>query len=215
MRWKLVALTAVVTLAAVACVDKRPDGRTTVVALGDSLTAPVGKRSHDDWWRWADSEGRFRLLAAAGVPGQRSDEILARVDRDVVRRRPDVAIVLAGTNDIGQGVEALTIVANLAAIYDALTTAGIRFVAITIPPMVMLDPAQVASHEAVNAWLRDTVDSRWAGARLADWSDELSVGGDGVSPRPDYFVDGIHFSSAGARAAGEAIARVLAELEGV
>lgn len=202
-----------------ACDNGQSDGRgqgrdaerPTVVALGDSLTTPVGSGSDQDWWQAADPSGQFDLIATAGVGGQRTDEILARVERDVIAHDPDWATVLAGTNDIGQGIDALTTIANLTSIFDTLADAGIRIVAITIPPMVMLDPAELAAHEAVNAWLRDEVEGRWD-ARLADWNAALSVDGDGVSPRPEFFPDGIHFSRAGAAAAGAAIAPVFAEI---
>lgn len=191
-----------------------PERPLTLVVLGDSLTAPLGTGADSDWLRWADPDGLFELLGNAAVPGERSDQIFARVEADVIAHRPGWVTVLAGTNDIGQDVSAEPIIFNLTRTYDALEAAGIAFVAITIPPMVMLTPERVATHQAVNAWLRARVEADWPNARLGDWSAALSVNGDDISPNAGMFPDGVHFSGAGARAAGTALAPLFAELSG-
>lgn len=182
----------------------------SVVVLGDSLTAPIGRPDRDDdWWRWADPDRRFEVIANAGVPGERTDQILARVERDVIVRGPRWCTVLAGTNDVALNVDAATIIANLTSIYDALTSAGIGVIAFTLPPLVMMDPSKVAAHQEVNAWLREHVTTDWPGSVLVDWAAELSTTGDGTGPRPEYFRDGVHFSPAGAEAAGRLAKAVL------
>jgi lysophospholipase L1-like esterase len=213
---KLSATIAVAALAlgAAAC-DARGTGGAanappTLVALGDSITTPVGTGSDQDWLRWADPEGRFELLGNAGVGGERTDQIFARVEADVLAHRPQWVTVLGGTNDISQGVGAEPIIFNLTRIYDTLDAAGIRFIAITIPPQIMMTPDQLAVHGAVNTWLRERVQADWPGSLLGDWSAALSVNGDGVSPIPEFFPDGVHFRVAGAEAAGRALAPTFA-----
>lgn len=180
--------------------------RPTLVALGDSLTTPVGSGSEKDWLRWADPDGRFELLANAGVGGERTDQILARVEADVLAHNPQWVTVLGGTNDVSQDVGAEPIIFNLTRIYDLLDAAGIRFIAITIPPQIMMTPEQLATHNAVNTWMRERVQADWPGSLLGDWSAAISVDGDGVSPIPEYFPDGVHFGLEGAEAAGQALA---------
>src|SRR5262245_35250092 len=104
----------------------------TIVALGDSTTAgtpafkspieapPSGAgniesqyaywlmKTHADW----DVQNR-------GVNGERSDQIRARVERDVLRARPAVVVVIAGVNDIYQGRSSASVERELEAIYDA------------------------------------------------------------------------------------------------
>ena len=211
---RLAALLAPVLVLAAACStgpddESTPDGRATLVVLGDSLTAPIG-RDDADWLQWADPEGRFELLANAGVPGERTDQILARVESDVIVPGPEWATVLAGTNDVNADVDAMTIIANLTAIYDQLAAAQIGIIALTLPPMVMLQPNRVEAHQAVNAWLREHVEVDWPGSVLADWNPALSVNGDGISPIPEYFADMVHLNAEGARAGGEALRDVFA-----
>jgi lysophospholipase L1-like esterase len=189
-----------------------PAARPTFVALGDSITSPVGTGSEQDWSRWADPEGRLELLANAGVGGERTDQILARVEADVLAHQPQWVTVLAGTNDISQDVGAEPIIFNLTRIYDTLDGAGVRFVAITIPPQIMMTPEQVATHQAVNTWMRERVQADWPGSLLGDWSAALSVDGDGVSPIPEFFPDGVHLGREGAEAAGRALAPTFAAI---
>jgi lysophospholipase L1-like esterase len=207
----LIAAAAIGSLVLAGCGGSEP--RDTLAVLGDSLTAPVGdaQQADADWLAHADPDKRFELVANAGIPGQRSDEILARVDSDVIARSPAWCTVLAGTNDVSQDVDAMTIIANLMRIYDALEQAGIGIIAITIPPKVMLSPTQADNQRAVNAWMREHVEADWPGAVLADWSGELSQDGDEVEPVAEYFHDGTHFSATGAQVAGRAIRDELAE----
>lgn len=207
------ALLIVVALVvgAVACSQGDQAGQLTLVVLGDSLTAPVGT-GEADWLRSADPDQRFSLLANAGVPGDRTDQVLARVEPEVIVRGPRWATVLAGTNDIGQHVDAMTIIANLTAIYDELTAAGVGLIAITVPPMSTADPAQIESLQAVNGWMREHVTVDWPGAVLADWSAALSVNGDGITPVPEYYSDVVHIDADGARVGGQALRAAFASV---
>ena len=49
-------------------------------------------QAHPDW-----------EVVNQGVNGERSDQILARFDRDVLARRPRVVVIIAGVNDVYQG----------------------------------------------------------------------------------------------------------------
>ena len=91
-------------------------------------------------------------------------------------------------------------------IYDKLAFTKVGIIAFTIPPMLLQDEVKAQTLRDVNAWMRATVESNWPNAKLVDWSDALSWEGDEALPNPSYVVDGIHFSEAGAKAAGEAAA---------
>ena len=145
----------------------------TLVVLGDSQTAQgstnAGTNDVDTgtygyvfnntgylgWLQTLLGNRRFNLLRNAGVSGERTDQILARVP-SVVADNPNWCIVLAGANDILQSVSEATIKTNLAAIYDGLLAAGIRVVAVTILPN---DSATTTAHKqaihGTNAWMRD------------------------------------------------------------
>src|SRR4051794_7862221 len=138
----------------------------TIVALGDSTTAgtpgfqspieapPNGAgnvesqyaywlmRAHADW----------RVLNR-GVNGERSDQIRARFQRDVVAARPDAVVIIAGVNDVYQGRGAAAIERELEAIYDAARAERLVAVAGTIIPYDTAAPDENARMRAVNAWI--------------------------------------------------------------
>jgi lysophospholipase L1-like esterase len=182
--------------------------RLIIVALGDSTTAgtpgfksPVEAPPHgqgDETSQYAywlmQSQPDWRVLNR-GVNGERSDEIRARFDRDVLRARPRAVVVIAGVNDIYQGRSAAQVARELEAMYTAARAARIPLVAGTIIPYNTATADANARMHAVNAWIRsyvaahpdDTVycDTRAAVAasgapdRLASSPDDLHPSADG------------------------------------
>lgn len=69
-----------------------------------------------------------------GIDGQRSDEILARFDRDVTEDKPNYVIILAGVNDIFQGAPLESTKNNLLLMYQNSISAGIRPVSASVLP---------------------------------------------------------------------------------
>ena len=123
-----------------------------------------------------------------GVNGERSDQILARFDRDVVAQRPAAVVIIAGVNDVYQGRTVGHVVGQLRTMYDRAKDMKIPVVAGTIIPYNTATPEQNARMHEINAWIHETaaadpaitfVDTRAAAAargeidRLFDSPDEL------------------------------------------
>ena len=104
------------------------------------------------------AEPSWRVLNR-GVNGERTDEIAARFDRDVLPHAPDVLILLAGVNDVYQGRVAATVQAQLAAMYARAREARIAVVACSIIPYDTATADQNARMHAINAWIRETASS--------------------------------------------------------
>jgi lysophospholipase L1-like esterase len=207
------ATAALAALVATSCGDEAEVGP-SVVVLGDSLTVPIGDPDNtaQDWFATANADANLQLIANAGIGGETTEQILARVDDDVLAQSPQVTTVLAGTNDVFMGVDAATIQNNLSMIYDKLAFTNVGIIAFTIPPMLVQDEVKAQTLRDVNAWMRANVESNWPGAKLVDWSEALSWEGDEALPNPAYVVDGIHFSEQGADAAGDAAAPTFEEV---
>ena len=201
------AAAVLVLFATSSCSDEAAVGP-SVIVLGDSLTAPIGDPNNaaQDWFATANAGANMQLVANAGIGGETTDQMLARVDADVLAQAPRFTTVLGGTNDVFKGVDAATIQTNLSMIYDKLAFTNVGIIAFTIPPLLMQDEVKAQTLRDVNAWMRATVESNWPNAKLVDWSGALSWEGDEALANPSYVVDGIHFSEAGAKAAGEAAA---------
>jgi lysophospholipase L1-like esterase len=174
--------------------------RIRIVALGDSTTAGTpGWRSPIE--APPDGEGDVTsqyahwLMEAhpewdvlnRGVNGERSDQIRGRFERDVVAAAPHAVVIVAGVNDIYQGLSASHVTAQLAWMYEEAVRASITVVAGSIIPYNTATPEQNARMREVNEWIRayasnagvHFADTRAAVARpdnldlLADTSDDL------------------------------------------
>jgi lysophospholipase L1-like esterase len=197
----------------------------TIALLGDSFTEMCVQQSGmfltmgggRGFWTWAAQLMRQRLTLVTrpgtlngGVSGQTTAQIATRVKQDAVDLNPGWCHVLAGTNDASGGVPLTTTIANLTAIYDDLSKAGIRIVAGTIAPKSSATTAQLRAIEAINTWIRKQGQIR-SGFIVADYHARLAgpTGGWRVEGNTAYTADGIHPSSGGALRMGRVLADAL------
>lgn len=182
----------------------------TVVIVGDSITAQNGRQDATEprvldrgYFNWANAllGQAFSLTANTGAGGERTDQILARLDRDVIARKPEWAFVLAGANDLAQNVPTSTTWSNLTQIWGKLNASGIRVVALTIPRTVTMTNA--SEHTRLNLLIR--TEGPKLGVIVSDVAAAYS------DPVP-FTVDGIHPSARGALQMGQRLAATLRPL---
>jgi lysophospholipase L1-like esterase len=193
---------------------------TRIVAMGDSTTAgtpgyaspveapPNGRgneqsqyaywlmRAHPDW----DVLNR-------GVNGERTDQIAARFERDVIAAKPRVVVMIAGVNDIYQGRSVGDVTRRLREMYDRASRAGIRVVAGTIIPFNTATRDQNDKMHQVNAWIREQSE-RDSAIVFVDTRAAVAAPG-----KPDALVsspDELHPSADGYRMMADAIAPAIA-----
>lgn len=127
-----------------------------------------------------------------GVNGERSDQILARFERDVLDCKPHAVVIIAGVNDVYQGRTAGHVVDQLRAMYDGAKAGGIPVVAGSIIPYNTATADQNARMREINAWIRRTaaedpavefVDTR-AAASAPGNLDRLFESPDDLHPSP-------------------------------
>jgi lysophospholipase L1-like esterase len=192
-----------------------------IVAMGDSTTAgtpgfrspreapPGGAgdetsqyaywlvRAHPDW-----------DVINQGINAQRSDQIRARFEEDVVAKKPAFVVIIAGVNDVYQGRDVEHVKTELSAMYKRAREAGIKVVAGSIIPYNTATPDQNARMHAINDWIRaqPAADSN---VRFVDTRAAVAAPGG-----PDRLVsspDGLHPDAAGYRKMADAIERVIPE----
>jgi lysophospholipase L1-like esterase len=95
----------------------------------------------------------LKLLRNAGVPGNTTTQMLARLRRDVLAYHPDMLFVLGGTNDVCTNIAASTTLANLRKIVKSARAQGIEVVLLTIPPSNDLRLTRLQRLRAINAAL--------------------------------------------------------------
>jgi lysophospholipase L1-like esterase len=189
-----------------------------IVALGDSTTAgtpaylspveapPEGRGDLESQYAyWMEQAHPMWSVLNRGVNGERSDEILARVRRDVLASRPDYLIVLAGVNDIYQGRSVASVQSNLASVYQESAMPPGRLVAATILPYNSMSRRAADAIRSINEWIAHRADE--AGYLFCDTNAAVRDPGDpnrlGGSP------DGLHPDVPGYRRMGEALAQVI------
>ena len=136
--------------------------------MGDSTTAGTPKflsplESPPDGKGNRESQYAYWIMKAhpewkvynRGVNGQRSNEILSRFKRDVVKIKPNYAIILAGVNDVYQGVPLDSIKTNLKPMYLEAVEKNIVPVAATVLPYNSSKMEAMQIHK-LNRWIKET-----------------------------------------------------------
>ena len=137
-----------------------------IVGLGDSTTAgtpgflspleapPNGQGNPESQYSyWMMKMHPEWEVLNRGVNGERSDEISARFQHDVLSESPDYVIILAGVNDVYQGAPLEHTRSNLLVMYDKAKAAGIRAVAATILPYNIASTAESKAISDLNSWI--------------------------------------------------------------
>lgn len=175
------------------------------VAFGDSLTSPDGGAPNGQGWVAyfdVEADGRFQIVKNAGIPGNNTTQMLARVQADVIAYRPDLVTFLAGTNDLTQNVPLATMQDNVRGIWAAVKAAGATMVILSVPPRDLADK-KIPETRAWNAWLREFAKAE--GLKFVDIHARLvdPVTG-GYRPQMGH-ADGLHLSRRGAATIGNAV----------
>ncbi|NUR27325.1 MAG: hypothetical protein HOV83_16010, partial [Catenulispora sp.] len=185
------------------------NGSTSYDATSQGLGNPLVGYSVRGYWVWASVllGHRLKLIRNAGISGETAEQILTRVDADVIAYSPGWCIVEAGRNSVSAGTSSATIIATLTSIYNKLLAAGIRVVATTITPRDTDTTADLLVLFTVNSWMKEYVRTR-PGMVLADMHAAVAdpTTGDWLS---GYSFDGLHPGALGGRKMGPVLADAL------
>jgi len=184
-----------------------------VVFLGDSITHAWGDEDRDDLghesWR-----ALFAPLRSVnfGFPGDQTQHLLRRVEDGELDGHPRVAVVLIGTNNLGDGHSAEETASGIAAVVDAIrrSSSSTRVLVVGILPR-RSGPGDLPGPESARV---NAIVGGWAVGAEVEF---LDAGASFLRPdgRLDYALtrDGIHPSAKGyailARALREPVRRLL------
>ena len=190
-----------------------------IVGLGDSTTAgtpgflspleapPNGRGNPESQYAyWIKKIHPEWVVSNRGVNGQRSDEIVARFERDVLSESPNFVVILAGVNDVYQGASLEFTEKNLLTMYEKAIAAKITAVAATVLPYNTASTREAGAIRGLNTWIANT--ANLLGILICDTN--LAV----RNPRnKDSLIstpDGLHPDVSGYRKIGEALAKTIA-----
>ena len=191
-----------------------------VLCYGDSLTAgtsPPLDTLHPYAPQLEASIGPSVLVRHRGLPGATAAAMLQWADdeqrglRSLLRKSsPSLAIILAGTNDLGYRSESASIVDALRGLHEQCHALGVPTLAVGIPPSAYQamhsEAAELANrvNRELRAWC-EGCDAAQAGLcgfvhhPIASWS----------SGDQRWAPDGLHLSPAGYATVGEGLAGVV------
>ena len=177
-----------------------------VAALGDSITegspgydAQLGGDEESQWEHWAARADPRLEFRNCGVHGQRTDQIMARLDD--CARGADVLVVQGGINDIAQGVPVATAARNLDTMVRRGKALGLKVALVDVLPWNYGWPAAEPEIRRLNELIAAI--AREEDVPLLPFHDTLEDPGRPGRMREDWTSDGNHPSVAGYRRLGE------------
>ncbi|MCX6358607.1 MAG: SGNH/GDSL hydrolase family protein [Armatimonadetes bacterium] len=192
-------------------------GVKTIVCLGDSITqqgeAPGG-------YVWLVRRALQAIypeqgieVVNAGISGHKSNDMLARFDRDVLAKKPDLVTISVGVNDVwhgfydnhplGDGPRGVPLADYRRNVEEMVTRAMKAGVRVVILSTTVINEARETPENAklagYNAALRQI--SRKCGARFVDYQNSFRTVIDAfraAGPRDNLLTtDGVHMNAAG------------------
>lgn len=183
-----------------------------IVCLGDSLTAGYGVNSEVCWVSILQKETSGDWVNA-GLNGDTSGGMLARLNRDVFLRRPDAALLMGGINDILLTGSCSSAKANLMAMVQQCVAQKVRpIVGIPIPlyadaihPWTALLDFQEATQEQKMyvSWLR--VFTKTFHLRTVDFCGEYEQFMKRAGCKRAFLPDGLHPTEEGHRVMADTV----------
>lgn len=190
----------------------------TVVLFGDSRTADcsfidstnniVTNLSWFDWGQYHAGAAFLDVVNNAGVAGNTTAQMLARIQTDVLAYNPDYVTLWGGTNDgLGTIASADSAYANMVSIMQILTARGIRV--FLISETTGAPPLRTTPFPAIVQYYNDKLRAYAASRKGIDYWDFNSVLTDPTNvngySKSGYTRDGLHLSALSASAVGKAV----------
>jgi lysophospholipase L1-like esterase len=187
------------------------DGRIVVAALGDSITEGSpgydSRRGGDEasqWEYWAARIEPRLAFSNCGIHGQRTDEIMARLDD--CARDADLLVVQGGINDIAQGRSVDAAAGNLRAMVRRAKELGLRVALVDVLPWNNGWPSAEPQIRLLNALIAEIAQDETV--PLLPFHDTLEDPDHPGRMRAEWTSDGDHPSVEGYRKLGEVFARL-------
>ncbi len=174
----------------------------TVAFMGDSITAQ-GAATPGGYVRLVASglaaQGVEITVIPAGISGHKSNQMLARLEQDVLSKKPTWMTLSCGVNDVWHGANGVPLEdykKNITEILDRCQKAGVKVVVLTSTqiqlPVTNANNVKLADY---NAFLRDIAKTR--NLPLADLNADMLAEQDALKAagiQRSLTVDGVHMS---------------------
>ncbi len=172
--------------------------------LGDSITqAGAGPKGYVTLViRGLEAAGVKAVAIPAGISGHKSDQMLERLDRDVLSKKPDFMTLSCGVNDVWHGAKGVPLdqyKTNITKIVDTCQTAGVKVMLLT-STMIGEDQPNTNNQKLVayNDFLKSLAKEKKC--LLADLNADMqaAIAAKGADKKGNLLTgDGVHMNPAG------------------
>ena len=166
------------------------EGESRVVFLGDSITQA--------WDLSFFFKGR--PYVNRGIGGQTTPQILLRFRQDVIALKPDIVVILAGTNDLAENTGPTSLEAikdNLKSMVDLARKNGVRPILASVLPAAAYawrpEIRPIDKILALNQWMKEYAETEGIG--YLDYYSAMVTDQHGL--KPELSGDGVHPNEAG------------------
>ena len=192
-----------------------------ILCFGDSLTAgyqtPSPAHPHAEETPYGrvlqERLGEHARVEINGICGEVTGEMVLRFRADVLDRRPQMVIILGGTNDLGWNADPTEIMRNLTKMYELARASSIVPVPVTVPS-IRVDMG--TDNPDAAAWLAQHIHRRQQlNALIADYAERKGlryVDLFTATAEPQslmlaqlYSNDGLHLTTSGYRLLGRLV----------
>lgn len=158
-----------------------------VIMMGNSIT--------EGWPKFSMEFFKKHPVLSRGISGQTSPQMLLRFRQDVIALKPEVVIILAGTNDVAENTGPISneqILDNIRSMCDLAEQNGIQVVLCSILPAESFrwrpEMRPATRIMQLNSMIKELANSR--GYPYVDY--HKAMGGTRGELLPQYTYDGVH-----------------------
>ncbi|WP_438969843.1 arylesterase [Methylophaga sp.] len=121
-----------------------------ILAFGDSLTYGTGANHQTESYPAVLTQLSGKQVINAGIPGEVSQEGVARLDALLAKYQPDLVLLCHGGNDLIRKHDVDSLKHNLSIMIKKIRESGAEVVMLSVPkPGVFLKPAQLYQQVAI------------------------------------------------------------------
>ncbi|GFZ31365.1 lipase/acylhydrolase [Clostridium zeae] len=167
-----------------------------IVCIGDSLTYGYGVAPSKGWVNLLRASTKYDIINK-GVNGDTTVGILSRFSRDCIDLNPNIAVIMAGTNDLLTGRSIDNIVDNIIYMVKECLNNNVKPV-ILIPPLTLPKLAEMSWYSSIDYNYVNNMINSMEGLFENNLRDILLVNFNKLIPMlEEYYIDGIHLSPLG------------------
>ncbi|GKU23186.1 GDSL-type esterase/lipase family protein [Clostridium folliculivorans] len=167
-----------------------------IVCIGDSLTYGYGVSPSKGWVNLLRASTKYDIVNK-GVNGDTTVGILSRFSRDCIDLKPNIAVIMAGTNDLLTGRSIDNIVDNIIYMVNDCVNSNVKPV-VLIPPLTLPRLAEVSWYSSIDYNYVNDMINIMEGLFENNIKDTLIISLNKLIPLyEEYYIDGIHLTALG------------------